>query len=520
MLAQNASPGASPSPTPLPSLPAPAPACTPEVEPDDQPDQAPALTGPICLTGTLPALRDPTLCLWDIRPEEALITWRITVVGIPTTITSVHLFDVRSEPGVLPIDAREFDRIDSDATSDTPGLAAGYSLPAGRYLVGISRGSNPAAGPPAPPGEYRITFEREQVLPPNGDVEPNDDATSATRVTEPVDLVGAVDGSPDLYRWTLDATTAADRHRIDLRGVVGDSLSLRLLDATGDALARTDLQRDGQAHLHDLALSAGDYLIEVATGSAGSHGYELSTIVVDDPLADAEPNDDQARPIVLAVGDEVTGRLAGPRDIDTFTFEVPQTLVASQVDVALRVGTSLDRRVCLTGPDGVVVQCRQGRSDLVLSDLALAAGPHLITVDGEEDTTDHYRLSVSDIGPQVADREIRAERRVRHRDGIRSRRGDARRSANNDPDHYRVTTTGEPQLCRAGGDRHGHPHAAVAGARWRGPRHRRRLGGWQPCLAVGHVPDPGPALDHDPDRGRGLHPDHDAARAGGRGDRA
>src|SRR4029079_15490469 len=156
------------------------------------------LAGPVCLTGTLPALRDQDLVLWDVAPEDGLTTWRNTVVGIPTTFTSVHLFAVTSEPGVFPVQAAALDRIDSDAYSDTPGVAVGYSLPAGHYLLGVSRG-DPAAGPPAPPDEYSVTFERAPVLPPNWDVEPNDAAAPATPVAEPVELVGAVDGSLDLY---------------------------------------------------------------------------------------------------------------------------------------------------------------------------------------------------------------------------------------------------------------------------------------------------------------------------------
>ena len=63
--------------------------------------------------------------------------------GIPTTITSVHLMHIVSEPGVTPIDAREFLRVDSDATTDLPGIASGRVaqrgyLPAG-HLPGVSR---------------------------------------------------------------------------------------------------------------------------------------------------------------------------------------------------------------------------------------------------------------------------------------------------------------------------------------------------------------------------------------------
>ena len=171
--------------------------------------------------------------LWDVAPAEALITWRITVDGIPTTITRVHLFEVTSEPGVFPVQAAALVRVDSDAYSDTPGVASGYSLKAGHYLLGISRGY-PAAGPPAPPGGYRVTFEREQALPPNGDGEPNDDAASATPAGGSIDLGGCRRRQSRPVSLDRSTTTAAaQRHRIDLQGVTGDFLDLRLLDADG-----------------------------------------------------------------------------------------------------------------------------------------------------------------------------------------------------------------------------------------------------------------------------------------------
>ncbi len=440
-------PSVAPTSSTLPSLPGPAPDCTPEVEPNDQPEQAPVMTGPICLTGTLPALRDQDLVLWDVAPADALSTWRITVVGIPTTITSVHMFVVTSEPGVFPVIVNSLDRIDSDAYSDTPGVAAGYTLPAGLFLLVIPRG-DPAAGPPAPPAEYRVSFERERQLPPDGDREPNDDATTATPAGDPIDLVGAVEGGPDLYRWTLDATAAASRHRIDLQVVPGDYLDMRLLDATGAELARTSTSREGQAHIHDLALPVGDYLIELSSGSGGAHGYRLTTLAIDDERADAEPNDTLDRALPLDFGEEVTGRLAGARDFDRYAVEVPQTLVASQVDVALRVGTAVDRRMCLLGPDGGEIQCRQGRGDLVLSNLALIGGRHVIVIDGTEDLTDRYRLSVTDIGPRSAEREVEPNDSAGTASAFDPGVTLQARSANDDPDYHLVTTTGAPQLWR------------------------------------------------------------------------
>ena len=368
--------------------------------------------------------------------------------GIPTTITSVHLFRIVSEPGVTPIDAREFTRVDSDATTDVPGVATGVSLPSGTYVLGISRG-DPAEGPPAPPGEYRVTIQQEQSLPANGDIEPNDDPTAASHVGGPISLIGDAEGTPDLYRWTISPEEAAARWQLDVRGVVGDTLGVRLVDQAGTVMATTDMPGNGEAHLYDLSLAAGDYLIEMATTAVGVPlPYVLTTHVSTDVAADPEPNDALAQAAPIVVGDERTGRLAGPRDIDYYALTVPQTVAASQTDISLNVGSAVSRRLCLTASDRTEVQCRQGQAEITLSNLSLTAGDYRIEVSGSEDLDDHYRLAVTGVGPIVSDREIEPNDTTLTAspwDPTVVMRG---RSANDDEDLLRLATTGEPQVWR------------------------------------------------------------------------
>lgn len=421
-----------------------APQCVAETEANDQPEQAPEMRSAICVTGTLPERLDQDLILWTVEPAEALITWRFTVVGIPTTITSVHVFDIRTEPGVFPIDAREFLRVDSSATDDTPGVQTGISLPAGTYLLGISRG-DPARGD-APAGEYRVTIEREQELPPSGDVEPNDDPATASLISLPFTFVGDAADTPDVYRWTIRDDEAGVPVQVDLRVVAGDSVRMRLLDLAGTELALATAQRDGLGHLYDLVLPAGDYLLEVSGSGAGPLGYVLSSSVPDDPDADAEPNDGRDQALPLAIGGTLTGRLAGPRDIDHYRVGVSPEAAGERLDVALRVTSALERRVCLIGPDLAEIQCRTGRGDIVLSNLVLAAGDHLVMVEGTEDVDHSYRLSVESAGPIDATHEVEPNDLPSTASPFDPSVVIHGRSANGDDDHYVVEVTGEPQV--------------------------------------------------------------------------
>ena len=245
------------------------------------------------------------------------------------------------------------------------------------------------------------------------------------------------------------AGEAAGPWQLDVRGVVGDTLGIRLMDAAGTVIATTDMPGDGEAHLYDLSLAAGDYLIEMATTSVDVPlPYVLTTQPSTDVAADPEPNDSLAQAVPMAIGDERSGRLAGPRDIDYYAFAVPQTVAATQTDISLKVGSAVDRRLCLITPDRVEVQCRQGQGDITLSNLSLAAGDYRIEVSGDQDLDDHYRLALTDVGPIVGDREIEPNdtpQTATPWDPSVVMRG---RSANDDEDLLQLIVTGEPQVWR------------------------------------------------------------------------
>lgn len=421
--------------------------CVAEQEPNDQPEQAPIASGEVCLTGTLPQVRDQDLVLWDVLPAEEVVTWRFTMTGIPTTITSVWVYEIDSPDGVYPLDTTELFRVDSSATSDTPGLREGVALPAGRYLLAIARGA-PADNSEPPPAEYRLTVEHEQALPPDGDTEPNDDATTATPLAGAFSLTGAIEEDPDVYRWTLSEADAAGPWQADLQSAQGDAVDLALQTADGSPLAATRTGSDAQGHLYDLRLDAGDYLLVVSASGGEARGYLLAAGPADAATWDPEPNDAPAQAIGVAVGGSATGRLAGPRDFDWYAFDVPVELDGHQFDVGIGTQAEGNRQVCLVRLADSDTRCRSGTGDVTLSNELLAPGDYRVSVDGTEDLTQGYTLAVSDVGPVTADREVEPNDRVDQGspfDPALVMRG---RSADGDVDTYRITVTGEAQVWR------------------------------------------------------------------------
>ncbi|MEZ4597351.1 MAG: hypothetical protein R3C32_11340 [Chloroflexota bacterium] len=138
-------PGATATRPPGPWVePVPAPqGCVPEVEANDQPADAGVRVLPteFCVSGTLEAVRDQDLYFWEVPGEDGLTTWDVSVRGVPTTYTSVHVFQLDSPVGVTPIDLGEGEvaRVDSDVWVGTPVPTTGLRLRPGPYLLGISR---------------------------------------------------------------------------------------------------------------------------------------------------------------------------------------------------------------------------------------------------------------------------------------------------------------------------------------------------------------------------------------------
>src|SRR5262245_1432251 len=217
-------------------------ACTATAEPDDQPEQAPVLTGDVCLEGTLVPAGDQDLALWTLAQADGLLTWTFAVDGIPTSITSIHVYPVTSRPDAPKITVgRELLRVDSSAENRNPGVKRDVTVAPGRYLLGVSRGN--ALTDPPPSDTYRVTLERQEALPPSGDHEPNDAPDQATGVAAAFTLSGDLDGSRDVYRWTLGPDDTQETWDVDVQGLAGSSIALTLEDDERRSLATVNLGR-------------------------------------------------------------------------------------------------------------------------------------------------------------------------------------------------------------------------------------------------------------------------------------
>ncbi len=425
--------------------------CTTEVEPNDLPETSQVLTGDVCIEGDLAQLNDQDLFVWDVPALGALHAWTLAIEGVPETITSVRLYRVTTGPGAVPaVDNRELMRVDSSATDRTPGIMTDVTFAPGRYLLGISRGA-PVGGGDLPAGPYTARLEVTGVVPPSGDIEPNDDTASAAPLGASFELAGDAAGTQDVFAWTLTDEEAGTSWDISMRmpfAAVGSS-NVILSSMTGSMLAQAPVGPEGLARIYDLRLPPATYLVTVPA-AAGPQPYVLGSAVSVVASSDAEPNDTPATAVFLdpAAG-PVRGRLARDQDTDFYVLPVDARLAETQFDVALTWTTGPPRQVCLFRDTNTVMQCRQGAQGAsVLSNLRLDVGDYTLQVVGDESPEDGYEISIQDVGPARADREIEP-----NDDGLTAATFDPSvvmtgRADAGDDDYYRVVVTGEPGLWR------------------------------------------------------------------------
>jgi len=203
--------------------------CVPEVEPNDRPEQAGVSVLPteFCVAGTLELTSDQDLHFWEVPPSDGLTTWDVSVRGVPTTYTSVHIFELRSDVGVTPIErggGGEVARVDSDVWIGTPVPTTGIRLAPGPYLLGISRASSGFNQDMTDDLSYWVDLRRaESALPPTGDSEPNDAMDTAIPVAGEFSLSGDAGDGRDMYRWQVPADGDVRAWRIAAQASVGSS---------------------------------------------------------------------------------------------------------------------------------------------------------------------------------------------------------------------------------------------------------------------------------------------------------
>ena len=419
--------------------------CAADTEPNDTPETAPVIDSPGCVAGTLPE-SDQDLFLWTVTDQQASQPWDITLDGVGGTITGVKVLQVTSDPGVTPlVIGNQILEVDQALDASGPTTLSDVLIPAGRYLVGISRSSTVDASIPVDLS-YQLTIAAGAPLPPSGDVEPNDDPTTANTVSGAFAISGDLRDSQDVYRWTTSELDAGKAWDLSLAGPLGVGSQLYLQALDGSTIASVSPDPLGHAELDDLRLTAGDHILVIYPSSSGSAPYSLVATQVDLGSADPEPNGTPTTAVPIdAAHPVVHGRLTPGDPKDWYALDVNDTLGASLLDIRLIWRTGPSRRLCLADAAGNELQCRVGNHGVSLSGLHLQPGPITIEVSGDPSATSSYLLRIDATTAPAADFESEPNDDPRTASVVSglTMRG---QFATDDRDTFQVTTTGVPQL--------------------------------------------------------------------------
>ncbi len=376
--------------------------CTREAEPNDTPDASPVVSGPFCLEGTLPS-QDQDLIRWELPEAAAATPWRVSVQGVPGALTGLKILTIASEPGISPIIAGpQVLEVAAPPTATDPVATDPVLLPTGTLILGISR-SDAGDGRTLPSLDYRFSLEPLSPLAAVTEVEPNDDAASATPIAGETAIAGDASGSWDWYAWDVGGTPADQAWQVALQGVVGSPVTMTLRDPDGEDVATAGLDALGYAMLPDLQLRPGTWLLGVFWGPDQPSPYAITT-TLGPRLGDAEPNDPTSRAIAFDPGTGTArGRLAPAGDRDRYRLTIPAADPRILRDLKLLGGGDLRRTLCLGTADGLDIQCRDGLGAVALRSLVLAPGDYLVTVGGDASADDPYVLRLDTIADPVPD---------------------------------------------------------------------------------------------------------------------
>ncbi len=420
--------------------------CGNEVEPNDAPEQAASVVGAFCRVGTLPD-GDQDLFVWELDAADASSRWTISIDGVPGTSTVVQVIPITSDQGVSPMAVGSpLVKVSTEPQAESPTTQPDLLLGQGRYLLGVSRSPLPDGSSPTTFG-YALSISPGATMPEPGDAEPNDDEAHASPASGTFSLSGDGASTDDVFAWTLSEADALQAWQLDVLGQVGAYYYLTLAGQDGQQLVSVSDDALGAAHLYDLRLAAGTYLVTVSNQGEGVRPYALASRANEPGQADAEPDDDTGQALPIDPETRVArGRLARSGDIDTFRFAVDEAGASLQMDVTLLWRGTTTRQVCLLDAGGATLQCQAGKSGAVLRGLVLPVGDYFVQVSGDSDLNDAYALRIDPTSPPAPDFEAEpndSPATATHFTPDLTMRG---YQIETDPDVFKVSVSGDPQL--------------------------------------------------------------------------
>ncbi|MEN1727533.1 MAG: discoidin domain-containing protein, partial [Pseudomonadota bacterium] len=251
------------------------------------------------------------------------------------------------------------------------------------------------------------------------------------------------------YTFSLNADQATQHWDLEFQTPLDRPAIARLLDSSGNELLMLESDRGLPQIRRGLQLAASDYSIQVETAGAGARLFRIEpggASPVDG--REVEPNDRQ--PATLAFGEDLTGALADS-DLDRFSVTVGPEQANLGFDLAVTASPESEIELCLLQPQTRLSHCRRGQGgEARLNDLGLAEGEYQITLTDRRRVGPAGALACIITAPVRAGEEMEPNDSATHPVALHERGFGRGRfdGLDRDPDSWRFSVTGEPQLWR------------------------------------------------------------------------
>jgi hypothetical protein len=439
-----------------------------EEEPNDTPQTAIEVSGAAILAGTMDGA-DQDGYRWRVTDEDAGKRWTLQLDGIPGRLTVVDVVRLAyDDAGEVTLADTLFKMGTRDGT--LPAIAPDLVFEPGEYLLGVAQAGGASYRPPmdaatfsaqsavaASPsatGAYRLRLIEGAPFYTSAE-SPHADRESARLVRPRVPTGTFLDSASSVwYRFELSEADGNLRWNVAIQAPVGRNVHAGLTQADGETLSRGASDQRGKLVFPELALSPGEYFLEVMPSlrEGESPGFVETLVVEEDGQRidgdEAEPNGYWQHANRIDWDNCCTGRIEESGDQDHFSFDIDAERADTLQAITLESASETAIRLCLLDRNGGEIQCREGTGKIILGNLLLPAGSYGMSV-ARGNVGDEYRLAFESAGTPVAGQETEPNDILAFATGTPpSNRIRGSFDRNGDVDFYRLVIADEAQLWR------------------------------------------------------------------------